>query len=218
MRTISVSNSWNPSGRFPRIRRERLILAGAASVMVSIRLHRVKAPSRPQDKIIVALDVPDTDGALRLLDSLGEPPALCKVGLEAFHRGGILRREGRPVARKPGFPRPEVPRYPQHRRPCREIRGRTRRGHDNPPRLGRSRHDGGRRKSRRRIGSPPARRDRPHQHELRPVVLHRHQRGAGATGSPFGARSLPRPGSVASSAVRWKSRRSAPHTARLSGS
>jgi orotidine-5'-phosphate decarboxylase len=50
--------------------------------------HRVKAPSRPQDKIIIALDVPDTDGALRLLDSLGDPPALCKIGLELFTATG----------------------------------------------------------------------------------------------------------------------------------
>ncbi len=50
--------------------------------------HRVKPPSRPQDKIIIALDVPDTDGALRLLDSLGEPPSLCKIGLELFTSQG----------------------------------------------------------------------------------------------------------------------------------
>jgi len=48
----------------------------------------VKLPSRPQDKIIIALDVPDTGGALRLLDSLGEPPALCKIGLELFTTEG----------------------------------------------------------------------------------------------------------------------------------
>ena len=48
----------------------------------------MKLPSRPQDKIIIALDVPDTDGALRLLDSLGEPPALCKIGLELFTAEG----------------------------------------------------------------------------------------------------------------------------------
>ena len=48
----------------------------------------MKAPSRPQDKIIIALDVPDTDGALRLLDSLGEPPVLCKIGLELFTAQG----------------------------------------------------------------------------------------------------------------------------------
>jgi orotidine-5'-phosphate decarboxylase len=51
----------------------------------------VKLPSRPQDKIIIALDVPDTDGALRLIDSIadhGEPPALCKIGLELFTAEG----------------------------------------------------------------------------------------------------------------------------------
>ena len=48
----------------------------------------MKLPSRPQDKIIIALDVPDTDGALRLLDSLGEPPVLCKIGLELFTSRG----------------------------------------------------------------------------------------------------------------------------------
>jgi len=51
----------------------------------------VKLPSRPQDKIIIALDVPDTDGALRLIDSLsdqGQPPALCKIGLELFTAEG----------------------------------------------------------------------------------------------------------------------------------
>jgi orotidine-5'-phosphate decarboxylase len=48
----------------------------------------VKLPSRPQDKIIIALDVPDTDGALRLLDSLGEAPTLCKIGLELFTAEG----------------------------------------------------------------------------------------------------------------------------------
>jgi orotidine-5'-phosphate decarboxylase len=51
----------------------------------------VKLPSRPQDKIIIALDVPDTDGALRLIDSIadhGEPPALCKIGLELFTAKG----------------------------------------------------------------------------------------------------------------------------------
>lgn len=48
----------------------------------------MKLPSRPQDKIIIALDVPDTVGALRLLDSLGEPPALCKIGLELFTAEG----------------------------------------------------------------------------------------------------------------------------------
>lgn len=48
----------------------------------------MKLPSRPQDKIIIALDVPDTEGALRLLDSLGEPPTLCKVGLELFTAEG----------------------------------------------------------------------------------------------------------------------------------
>jgi orotidine-5'-phosphate decarboxylase len=53
--------------------------------------HRVKLPSRPQDKIIIALDVPDTDSALRLIDSLsnrGEAPALCKIGLELFTAQG----------------------------------------------------------------------------------------------------------------------------------
>ena len=49
--------------------------------------HRVKLPSRPQDKIIVALDVPDTDGAMRLLDALGSP-TLCKIGLELFTAQG----------------------------------------------------------------------------------------------------------------------------------
>ena len=48
----------------------------------------MKLPSRPQDKIIIALDVPDTDGALRLLDSLGEAPTLCKIGLELFTAEG----------------------------------------------------------------------------------------------------------------------------------
>ena len=51
----------------------------------------MKLPSRPQDKIIIALDVPDTDGALRLIDSIadhGEPPALCKIGLELFTAKG----------------------------------------------------------------------------------------------------------------------------------
>ena len=48
----------------------------------------MKLPSRPQDKIIIALDVPDTAGALRLLDALGEPPAICKIGLELFTAEG----------------------------------------------------------------------------------------------------------------------------------
>jgi len=48
----------------------------------------VKLPSRPQEKIIIALDVPDADGALRLLDSLGEAPTLCKIGLELFTAEG----------------------------------------------------------------------------------------------------------------------------------
>lgn len=48
----------------------------------------MKPPSRPQDKIIIALDVPDTEGALRLLDSLGEAPSLCKIGLELFTSQG----------------------------------------------------------------------------------------------------------------------------------
>lgn len=51
----------------------------------------MKLPSRPQDKIIIALDVPDTDGALRLIDSIadhGELPALCKIGLELFTAEG----------------------------------------------------------------------------------------------------------------------------------
>ena len=65
-----------------------MILAGAVSVMVSIKPYRVKAPSRPQDKIIIALDVPDTDSALRLIDALGEAPALCKIGLELFTSQG----------------------------------------------------------------------------------------------------------------------------------
>lgn len=48
----------------------------------------MKPPSRPQDKIIIALDVPDTDGALKLLDLLGEPPTLVKIGLELFTSQG----------------------------------------------------------------------------------------------------------------------------------
>jgi orotidine-5'-phosphate decarboxylase len=48
----------------------------------------VKLPSLPQDKIIIALDVPDTDGALRLLDSLGESPSVVKIGLELFTSQG----------------------------------------------------------------------------------------------------------------------------------
>ena len=47
----------------------------------------MKLPSRPQDKIIIALDVPDTDGAMRLLDALGTP-TLCKIGLELFTAKG----------------------------------------------------------------------------------------------------------------------------------
>jgi len=47
----------------------------------------VKLPSRPQDKIIIALDVPDTNGAMRLLDAIGTP-ALCKIGLELFTADG----------------------------------------------------------------------------------------------------------------------------------
>jgi orotidine-5'-phosphate decarboxylase len=50
----------------------------------------VKPTCRPQDKIIVALDVPDTVGAMRLLDSLGAPPAICKIGLELFTAEGPL--------------------------------------------------------------------------------------------------------------------------------
>jgi len=50
--------------------------------------HRVKLPARPQDKIIVALDVSDTDGALRLLDTLESVPSLCKIGLELFSAEG----------------------------------------------------------------------------------------------------------------------------------
>jgi orotidine-5'-phosphate decarboxylase len=48
----------------------------------------VKLPSRPQDKIIIALDVPDTDGALRLIDSLEEVPSIVKIGLELFTSQG----------------------------------------------------------------------------------------------------------------------------------
>ena len=51
----------------------------------------MKLPTRPQDKIIIALDVPDTEGALRLIDSIAdhsEPPALCKIGLELFTAEG----------------------------------------------------------------------------------------------------------------------------------
>lgn len=48
----------------------------------------MKLPARAQDKIIIALDVPDTDSALRLIDSLGESPALCKIGLELFTAEG----------------------------------------------------------------------------------------------------------------------------------
>lgn len=51
----------------------------------------MKLPSRAQDKIIIALDVSNTDGALRLIDSLsdqGQPPALCKIGLELFTAEG----------------------------------------------------------------------------------------------------------------------------------
>ena len=47
----------------------------------------MKLPSRPQDKIIIALDVPDTDGAMRLLDALGTH-TLCKIGLELFTAQG----------------------------------------------------------------------------------------------------------------------------------
>ena len=47
----------------------------------------MKLPSRPQDKIIIALDVPDSNGAMRLLDALGTP-ALCKIGLELFTADG----------------------------------------------------------------------------------------------------------------------------------
>ncbi|MEI6376445.1 MAG: orotidine-5'-phosphate decarboxylase [bacterium] len=47
----------------------------------------MKLPSRPQDKIIIALDVPDTNGAMRLLDAIGTP-ALCKIGLELFTADG----------------------------------------------------------------------------------------------------------------------------------
>jgi len=51
----------------------------------------VKLPSLPQEKIIIALDVPDTDGALRLLDSIagdGQFPGICKIGLELFTAEG----------------------------------------------------------------------------------------------------------------------------------
>ena len=51
----------------------------------------MKLPSRAQDKIIIALDVPDTEGALRLLDSIagrGEFSTLCKIGLELFTAEG----------------------------------------------------------------------------------------------------------------------------------
>ena len=55
---------------------------------IHLSLHRVKPPDRPQDKIIIALDVPDTDSALRLLDSLGEAPSIVKIGLELFTSQG----------------------------------------------------------------------------------------------------------------------------------
>ena len=51
----------------------------------------MKQPSLAQDKIIIALDVPDTDAALRLLDSIahgGKIPSLCKIGLELFTAEG----------------------------------------------------------------------------------------------------------------------------------
>lgn len=51
----------------------------------------MKQLPRPQDKIIIALDVANTDGALRLLDSIagdGESPVVCKIGLELFTAEG----------------------------------------------------------------------------------------------------------------------------------
>ena len=51
----------------------------------------MKQQTRAQDKIIIALDVPDTDAALRLLDCIadaGQAPALCKIGLELFTAEG----------------------------------------------------------------------------------------------------------------------------------
>jgi orotidine-5'-phosphate decarboxylase len=51
----------------------------------------VKQPTRSQDKIIIALDISNTDDALHLIDSIadqGIPPALCKIGLELFTAEG----------------------------------------------------------------------------------------------------------------------------------
>ena len=57
---------------------------------ISHKRHAVKLPSRPQDKIILALDVRDTDEALQLLDRLEEAPTICKIGMELFTAEGPL--------------------------------------------------------------------------------------------------------------------------------
>jgi len=44
----------------------------------------------PEERLIVALDVPDSDEARRLVDTLGEAAVFYKLGLELFMAGGYF--------------------------------------------------------------------------------------------------------------------------------
>jgi orotidine-5'-phosphate decarboxylase len=72
---------------FERRRRHRAALHWPDATVLTRRER--DADMKPQDRIIVALDVPTADEALRLVDELGDLVSFYKVGLELLMSGGL---------------------------------------------------------------------------------------------------------------------------------
>src|SRR4051794_13138385 len=99
---ISVSISWKPSSRRPRIRKERLIFAGARSCIdwslftacAEYRMDAKDEAENPQRRLIVALDFPTPELALDLVADLAGEIAIFKIGLQLYTAAGpeIVRR------------------------------------------------------------------------------------------------------------------------------
>src|SRR5882762_1303935 len=115
---MSVSSSWKPSSRRPRIFSERLIFAGARTCIVPCNLfchsersrgisYRstenidpaaagdfarhdkvVAGMTKAADKIIVALDVPTKKEALKLVEKLRDQISFFKIGLQLYTAEG----------------------------------------------------------------------------------------------------------------------------------